>query len=220
MISVRWPAYSKRTPFDGLKLVFASLRAGVGVSQQALHRARGIPHLLRSARNKGRDRTTFIVNGLTGSPRSARPVRIALHTPLGADIDGAWWPHTSSVAAELPALIDALHRPLGEIVDITINWSSSECAPDLNSMCYGAMVIPGRAAKPQRLMVVSGSRAKATLLVVPHMTATPLGWMVLRRAAHIPMPVAERDSTVFRTADNVVRAAQAESASWTSRVPI
>lgn len=160
------------------------------------------------------------MNGLTGSRRSARPVRIALRTPLGADIDGAWWPHTSSVAAELPELIDALHRPLGEIVDISINWSSTEGAPDLNSMCYGAMVIPGRPFRPQRLMVVTGSRARATLLVVPHMTAASLGLMLLRRAAHIPMPLADRDCKVFRTADHVVRTAQAESASWTGRIPV
>ncbi|MFZ0832047.1 MAG: DUF5994 family protein [Mycobacterium sp.] len=160
------------------------------------------------------------MNGLTGSRRSARPVRVALHTSLGKDIDGAWWPHTGSVAAELPTLIEALHRPLGEIVDITINWSSTECAPDLNSMCYGAMVIPGRTSKPQRLMVVTGSLAHATLLVVPHMTAAPLGWMVLRRAAHIPMPLGERDTQVFRTADNVVRAAQEESAVWTGRLDL
>lgn len=142
---------------------------------------------------------------------------MALHTPLGGDIDGAWWPHTASVAAELPGLIEALHRPLGEIVDISINWSATECAPDLNSMCYGAMVIPGRASGPQRLMAVTGARGHATLLVVPHMTAAALGWMVLRRAAHIPMPLLDRDSTVFRTADKVVRAAQEESASWASR---
>lgn len=142
---------------------------------------------------------------------------MALHTKLGADIDGAWWPHTSSVAAELPELIGALHRTLGEIVDININWAATECAPDLNSMCYGAMVIPGRASRPQRLMAVTGACGQATLLVVPHMTAAPLGWMVLRRAAGIPMPLNERDSTVFRTADKVVRAAQAESAGWTGR---
>lgn len=160
------------------------------------------------------------MNGLTGSRRSARPVRIALHTSLGRDIDGAWWPHTGSVAAELPALIEALHRQLGEIVDITINWSSTESAPDLNSMCYGAMVIPGRSSRPQRLMGVTGSLAHATLLVVPHMTAAPLGWMVLRRAARIPMPLTERDTKVFRAADSVVRAAQEESASWTGRISI
>ena len=47
----------------------------------------------------------------------ARPVRLLLCRQLGADIDGAWWPHTASVAAELPELIGVLHAPLGEIVD-------------------------------------------------------------------------------------------------------
>jgi hypothetical protein len=42
------------------------------------------------------------MNGMTGSRRLARPVRLALATRLGRDIDGAWWPHTGSVAQELP----------------------------------------------------------------------------------------------------------------------
>ena len=58
------------------------------------------------------------MNGLTGTRRCARPVRIALARVLGGDIDGAWWPHSGSVASELPELIEALHRPLGEIIDI------------------------------------------------------------------------------------------------------
>ena len=39
----------------------------------------------------------------------------------------------ASVAGELPELIGALHRPLGEIVDIKINWSPTDAAPDLDS---------------------------------------------------------------------------------------
>jgi Family of unknown function (DUF5994) len=48
---------------------------------------------------------------MRGPRRSARPARIALATLLGGDIDGAWWPHTASVAGELPELVEALHRP-------------------------------------------------------------------------------------------------------------
>ena len=59
------------------------------------------------------------MNGLTGTRRSARPVRLALAQQLGAEIDGAWWPYTASVAGELPGLIEALRPPLGEIVDIS-----------------------------------------------------------------------------------------------------
>jgi hypothetical protein len=46
-----------------------------------------------------------------GARRLVRPVRIALAFELGGDLDGAWWPHTASIARELPGLIGALHRP-------------------------------------------------------------------------------------------------------------
>ena len=129
---------------------------------------------------------------MRGSRRSARPVRIALATLLGGDIDGAWWPHTASVAGELPELIAALHRPLGEIIDISINWSSTVGVPDLNSISYGAKSMPGWRKRHQRIMVIAGRRARAKLLVVPHMTTPALGWMVLRRAAALPIPGAEQ----------------------------
>lgn len=151
---------------------------------------------------------------MTGTRRSARPVRIVLGSTLGGDIDGAWWPYTSSVARELPELIAALHRPLGEIADININWSASDGAPDLNSMSYGAKSMPGSRVRPQRLMVVAGHHAQAKLLVVPFMTSAALGLMVLRLAARLPIPAGQRDSKVFETADFVVRAAQVESALW------
>lgn len=156
------------------------------------------------------------MNGLTGARRCASPVRIALATLLGGDIDGAWWPHTGSVAAELPGLIDALHKPLGEIIDISVNWSATEGPPDLNSMRY-AMSMPGWHGGRQRLMVVGGRRACAKLLVVPHMTTPALGLMVLRRAAAMPIPDGQQNTQVFLTADSVVRAAQVESAFWATR---
>ena len=53
------------------------------------------------------------------------PVRLTLCPVRWApDIDGAWWPHTGSVARELPELIESLHPALGEVVDININWSA------------------------------------------------------------------------------------------------
>ena len=147
----------------------------------------------------------------------ASPVRIAVAASLGGDIDGAWWPHTASVAGELPELIEALHPVLGEVLDISINWSPTEGAPDLNSMTPRAMSMPGWHGRPQRLMVVVGRRAHAKLLVVPHMTSSPLGVMVLRRAAAMSISDTQQDSPLFQTADCVVRAAQAESSSWASR---
>jgi Family of unknown function (DUF5994) len=159
------------------------------------------------------------VNGLTGTRRCARPVRVALARVLGGDIDGAWWPHSASVAGELPELIEALHRPLGEIIGIRINWSATDAAPDLNSMGYDVKSMPGWRKPRQRLMVIDGRRARAKLLVVPHMTMPALGLMVLHRAAGMPVSDARQTSKVFETADRVVRAAQAESALWTDPAP-
>jgi hypothetical protein len=121
------------------------------------------------------------------------------------------------VAGELPELIAALRQPLGEITDISVNWSSTDAAPDLNSMGDSAKSMPGWRDSRQRIMVIGGRRGRAKLLVVPHMTTPALGWMVLRRAAAVPIPGAEKGSQEFQIADFVVRSAQAESASWASR---
>jgi hypothetical protein len=154
---------------------------------------------------------------MRGARRSACPVRIAIATSLGGDIDGAWWPRAASVAAELPELVEALHRTLGEIVDIRVNWSATESAPDLSSMTPYAMSIPGWRHGRQRVMAVSGREASAMLLVVPQLTSSALGLMVLRRASAMSIPSVEQVSMVFKTADCVVRAAEAESASWSIR---
>jgi hypothetical protein len=157
------------------------------------------------------------VNGLTGTRRLARPVRLALAEQLGADIDGAWWPYTGSVADELPDLIEVLHQPLGEIVDIRVNWSAAEGDVDLSSIATGARRKPGDQHRHHRLMVVSGVQDCAKILVVPHMTGQALGIMVMRCAAARSIPDSGRETDVFKIADSAVRAAQDESALWTSR---
>jgi hypothetical protein len=95
----------------------------------------------------------------------ARPVRLLLATQLGGDIDGAWWPHTSSVAQELSELVGGLHEPLGEIIDIRINWAMTEGPMDVSSLIGGC----------------------AKLLVVPHITSPALGLLVMRCAAAKPV---------------------------------
>jgi hypothetical protein len=157
------------------------------------------------------------VNGLTGARRRARPVRLALAQPLGADIDGTWWPHTGVVAHELPDLIELLHRPLGEIVDICINWSVTEAAVDLSSIVTGARWKHGDQRRRHRLMVVVGRQGCAKLLVVPHMTPQALATSVMCCAAGRPLQTSQRGTEVLETADSVVRAAREESSSWAAR---
>ncbi|BBY80276.1 hypothetical protein H7I53_15240 [Mycolicibacterium pulveris] len=156
------------------------------------------------------------MNGLAGTRRLARPVRLVLAPTLGADIDGAWWPHTGSTAGELPQLIGVLHRPLGEIVDICINWSATDGAPDLNSILQSAPPKAAAEHRRLRLMKVVGCTAEAKLLVVPHMTTPALGNLVMRCASGRPLVGAELDSRWCEAAESVVRDASAQSALWTA----
>jgi Family of unknown function (DUF5994) len=145
--------------------------------------------------------------------RMAGPVRLTLASELGGDLDGAWWPRTASVARELPELIDALRKRLGQIIDIAVNWSSLDGVPDLDSLNrHGVAAVPGWVPPHQRVMTITGSRARANLLVVPCRTTTALAVMVLRQAAALPILPVHLDTQAFRTADGIVRAARAESA--------
>jgi hypothetical protein len=158
------------------------------------------------------------MNSVVRGRRLASPVRLALAVELGGDLDGAWWPHTALVASELPELTEALFTRLGRIVDIGVNWSSLVGSPDLDSLYRTRAADPGRMISPQRLMTFTGSKASAKLLVVPSRTSSTLAVMVLRHAADRPVGYPERDTQAFRTADDIVRAARAESAQCALRL--
>jgi hypothetical protein len=144
--------------------------------------------------------------------RLASPVRLALAIELGGPLGGAWWPRTASIPRELPELVDALFARLGEIVSISVNWSSMEGAPDLDALNLARKVDSGRVVGHQRLMAVTGSRASTNLLVVPCRTSAALAIMVLRQAAALPITPIERNTREFQTGHEVVGAARVESA--------
>ncbi|KHO24745.1 DUF5994 family protein [Mycolicibacterium setense] len=158
------------------------------------------------------------MNGLTGARRLASPVRLTLARQLGADIDGAWWPHTASVASELPELVEVLHPALGEVVDIRVNWSAAQGQLDLDSIVTGTRGPTGTKLSRPRLMMVAGRRQSVKLLVVPCRTSVSLGSLVMRRAAAMPVEETERRTSAYETADRVLRVAQLESARWLGRL--
>ena len=151
------------------------------------------------------------MNGAVHGRRLASPVRLTLANVLGAPVDGAWWPHSASIARELPELIDVLSPRLGDIVSISVNWSSLQASPDLDAL-YGAQPsLPGKVATRQRLMTVRGSLASANILVVPCRTSSTLAVMLLRQAADLPILPFEARTQAFRSGDHIVQAARAES---------
>jgi uncharacterized protein DUF5994 len=172
---------------------------------------------LRRAICFGRDNRCNMSNAVRGR-RLASPVRVTLAFELGGELDGAWWPHTASVAHELPELTDALFTRLGQIIDISVNWSSLAGSPDFDSLSRARTVDPRRSISHQRLMTITGIRAPAKLMVMPSRTSNALAVMVLRRAADLPVAHAERKTEPFLTADQIVRAARAESARCARRL--
>jgi hypothetical protein len=143
--------------------------------------------------------------------RFRSPVRFTLASTLGSGLDGAWWPHTVSIARELSDLTDALRKPLGKVIDIGVNWSPLQGVPDLDLLNRrGVAATPGQDSRHLRVMTVTGSRAKAHLLVVPCRTSIALAVMLLRQAADLPVLYAHQHTTAFHTAGVIVTAARAQ----------
>jgi Family of unknown function (DUF5994) len=144
---------------------------------------------------------------------SNNPIRLTLASDLGNYLDGAWWPYTASIARELPDLIEAVSTRLGDIVDLDVNWSSLQGAPDLNPMPFGGKVpLPGARIRQQRVITITGKQGRANLLVIPSRTTRALAVMVLRHAASLPIEYGHADTSACRTAEEVVRNARAECA--------
>lgn len=158
------------------------------------------------------------MNGAVRGRRLATPVRVALAVELGTSLDGAWWPHTPSVVGELPELVDTLSARLGEIVAISINWSSWEGSPDFDGLNRPGISDSGGVIAHHRLMMITGSTASASLLVVPSRTSSVLAVMVLRQAAALPIMPLERETREFRTSEYILRTARAESALCAERL--
>lgn len=152
-----------------------------------------------------------VMGGPPFGRRLSSPCRLTLAAELGSGVNGAWWPYTASIARELPELIDTLCKPLGQVVDIGVNWSPFEGVPDLDLIHRrGVAATPGQETRRLRVMAITGTRGRANLMVVPWHTTTALAVMVLRRAAGLPILSAHQDTRAFQTADAIVRAARTQ----------
>ena len=149
--------------------------------------------------------------------RLRTPVRFSLTSNLGSGLDGAWWPHTVSIARELSDLTDALQEPLGPVIDIGVNWSPLQGVQDLDLLNRrGVAATPGQEKRQLRIMTITGSRAEAHLLVVPFHTSNALAVMLLRLAADLPVLYQHQHTEAFQTAGLIVQAAREQHSPTTA----
>ncbi|MFF4356545.1 DUF5994 family protein [Streptomyces sp. NPDC001604] len=108
-------------------------------------------------------------------------------------LDGAWWPRSRDIAAELPALVTALTELLGPVTRVGLDATAWDALPTRLVVGDRVVRIDSFPVGDDTVLVTRGDQDHFSLLVVPP-HATP-------EAARAAMAEAVR-------ADNVTQAAQ------------
>lgn len=120
------------------------------------------------------------------SPSSATEPRLRLKPagPATGHVDGAWWPRTRDLTAELPALLTAVGARRGPADRVTYGLGEWP-APGRRIAVDGRVVrLEGfRSQFAATLTVVGWDRRRLTLLVVPPETGPDVAERVLGTAA-------------------------------------
>ncbi|MFD9339141.1 DUF5994 family protein [Streptomyces sp. NPDC060028] len=117
-----------------------------------------------------------------------RPARLSLtrNSTLAGQLDGAWWPYSRDLEAELPALAAALEEPWGRITRVSVNPGRWPVIPHTVPV-HGRTVHVGwfNEQDPDKLILLSYAVGRWDVLVVPPETG-PAAAARLMAAAAIP----------------------------------
>ncbi|MFD9701207.1 DUF5994 family protein [Lentzea sp. NPDC059081] len=114
------------------------------------------------------------------------PLRLRLRPEARATgyVDGAWWPRSRNLAAELPALLAALAVRLGEIPRVSYNLTEWDTAPHQIAVGGVRVRLSGFWSRPAHTVdLVAGDRRRLTLLVVPPGADSSAAHHTMMRAA-------------------------------------
>ncbi|WP_067478861.1 DUF5994 family protein [Nocardia amamiensis] len=99
-------------------------------------------------------------------------------------VDGAWWPWTNNLTAELHDLISALTPRLGNTARVSFDWNAISLTQRRIDRQDGIEVHGPEAGQPPGVMRLLGTNgAQVTLLVIPADTPPARAELQLRRAA-------------------------------------
>ncbi|GAB3500088.1 DUF5994 family protein [Amycolatopsis cihanbeyliensis] len=126
----------------------------------------------------------------TAPPRIIGPLRPALRlrlkpkAPTTGHVDGAWWPRSRNLAAELPQLFAVLEIRPGRIERLTYNLAAWKPAARRLPVEGHAVRLDGfRSQHPDTVTVVGKDRQRLTLLVIPPDATSALARQASTRAA-------------------------------------
>ncbi|GGT69382.1 DUF5994 family protein [Streptomyces lateritius] len=151
--------------------------------------------------------TTTLDRAATRALAPGLPARLSLtrKTTLAGQLDGAWWPSSRDLAAELPALVDALEGHWGRITRVAVNPDRWPVVPR-KVTATGHTVHVGWFTEqdPDKIILLAYTTGRWDLLVIPPETE-PASAARLMTAAAIPGSVLK--ATGLLAADDVVRRA-------------
>jgi hypothetical protein len=99
-------------------------------------------------------------------------LRLAAHGGMPRPIDGAWWPRSYDLLAELPRLLAGLPRAWGHITSVTVNGATWSSVPG-RMLVFNQVVRLSRtvaASAPHTIVLLAPGRGRWDLLVVPPAT--------------------------------------------------
>ncbi|WP_435284390.1 DUF5994 family protein [Streptomyces koelreuteriae] len=102
----------------------------------------------------------------------SRPVlrmRLAPRSGMPRPIDGAWWPRSYDLLAELPSLLAGLPRAWGQITSVTVNGAMWHEVPG-RTLVFNEVVRLHRAlaaSAPHTAVLLAPGRGRWDLMVVP-----------------------------------------------------
>ncbi|MDO0926656.1 DUF5994 family protein [Streptomyces sp. TG1A-8] len=96
-------------------------------------------------------------------------LRLAPRSTLPRRIDGAWWPRTHDLLAELPHLLAGLPRAWGQVVSVTVDGAAWTGTPGRMLVCNEVvrLVRSGAAHPPDTIVLMVPGQGRWDLLVVP-----------------------------------------------------
>jgi hypothetical protein len=111
-------------------------------------------------------------------------LRLKPKAPQSGYVDGAWWPHSNDLAAELPDLLTVLSVRLGKIDRVMYNVDEWTKASAKLTSGGRAVRLDGYHRQPANTVEVIGlNRKRITLLVVPANTSPDDAHTTLMAAA-------------------------------------
>jgi len=119
----------------------------------------------------------------TEPPRLTLRLKLKPRAPITGYVDGAWWPRSLDLSAELPALLAVLAIRLGRVQRVSYNLTTWDTAPRRLPMDGHQVRLGGfHAQHPHTVDVIGSDGSRLTLLVLPPETDPATAHLVLMKA--------------------------------------